>query len=255
MTTHRPAADVGASGYNYEHFGLEHRTMDRLDRPEVGQAAPDFTAQRLADGTTVELSDYRGRTVVLETGSATCPMYASRIAPMNALAEKFSDTAFLLLYTREAHPGENIGPHRSMADKIRGARLLAEEDGERRTVLIDDLAGTAHRAYGAMPDMLYVIDGEGTVVFRAQWNDPTLVEQALTALANGEEVLASPPPGFPATLPADRVTRGVAGAHLEPRGQAGHRRHGTRPPPPSTASAPSHPPPQTDPAGGPLSGA
>jgi hypothetical protein len=32
-----------------------------------------------------------------------------------------------------------------------------------------------------MPDTVYVIDGGGTVVLRAQWNHPELVEQALRA--------------------------------------------------------------------------
>ena len=47
------APDSTAFGYNYEHFGLEHRVMDQLGGVRVGEAAPDFTATRL-DGTQVK---------------------------------------------------------------------------------------------------------------------------------------------------------------------------------------------------------
>ncbi|GAA2011956.1 hypothetical protein GCM10009799_45290 [Nocardiopsis rhodophaea] len=217
MATSESAAQ--ASAYNYAHFSLEHRTMDRLEGPKVGEAAPDFTAQRLADAEAVKLSDYRGQTVVLETGSATCPIYVGRIGPMNALAQRYPEVAFLVLYTREAHPGENLGPHRSMADKVHHARLLPDADGERRTVLVDDLTGSAHMAYGAMPNTAYVIDGTGTVVVRAQWNDPELIDQTLEALASGGPVPTSPQPGFPARLSQDRATQDLFKRVMERSGQ------------------------------------
>ena len=62
-----------AFDYNYDHFGLDHRTMDHLEGVSIGESAPDFTAMRL-DGTTVKLSEFRGKPVVLETGSVSCPM-------------------------------------------------------------------------------------------------------------------------------------------------------------------------------------
>lgn len=172
--------------YNYEHFGLADRTLDRLGGPQVGDPAPDFRATDL-DGAEVALSDLRGRFVVLETGSATCPMYERGITAMNALAYRFPGVAFLLLYTREAHPGERLGPHRSQADKTAAAAMLRQADREGRRILIDGLDGRAHQAYGAMPNTVHVIDPHGTVVFRSMWNDPPVVEAALTrALAGGD---------------------------------------------------------------------
>jgi SAM-dependent methyltransferase len=179
-----PAADPEVLAYNYEHFGPAHITLDRLGGPEVGDAAPDFSATTLA-GTPFSLSDLRGRAVVLETGSATCPMYVKGIDAMNAVAGRFPEVAFLVLYTREAHPGEHVGPHRSGADKTRGARLIAEEDGERRTIVIDDLRGNAHQRYGAMFNTVHIIDAAGTIVFRALWNDPEAVEDVLRRLSEG----------------------------------------------------------------------
>ncbi|WP_189052752.1 TlpA family protein disulfide reductase [Longimycelium tulufanense] len=170
--------------YNYEHFSLAHRTLDRLEGVREGEPAPDFIASRL-DGTPVRLSDYRGRPVVLEAGSVTCPMYERGIDRMNALAFRYPDVAFLVLYTREAHPGERLGPHRNMDDKINAARFVAEADSEGRTILVDDLDGSAHRQYGMLPNTVHVIDPDGAVVFRSMWNDPSVVEHALRRMRSG----------------------------------------------------------------------
>lgn len=194
--------------YNYAHFDLAHRTLDRLDGPEVGQPAPDFEAERLADGARVWLSDFQGRIVVLETGSVTCPMYVGRIEPMAGLVDRFREAVFLVLYTREAHPGEHIGRHRDIEEKKHAARLLVAEEHERRTLLVDDLAGTAHRAYGAMPNMIYILDRDGRVAFRGLWNDPPVVEQALRQVIDGREAV-SPPPGFPTTPSPEGVRERV----------------------------------------------
>lgn len=183
---HAAAEDTTAAAYNYTYFSLGDRTLDRLGGPQVGEPAPDFLATDL-EGTEVRLSDFRGRFVVLEAGSATCPMYERGITVMNALAYRFPEVAFLLLYTREAHPGEHLGPHRTQAEKTAAAGLLRRADREGRRILVDDLAGHAHRAYGAMPNTVHLIDPHGTVVFRSMWNDPPVVETALAqALAGGD---------------------------------------------------------------------
>ena len=151
-----------------------------------GEPAPDFTATRL-DGTEVTLAAFRGKPVVLETGSVTCPMYAGRINTMKTLVSRFPEVTFLVLYVREAHPGERIGPHRSHADKVSNAWRAVNEDGEARTVLVDDELGTAHHRLGAMPNTVHVIDAQGIVVFRAMWNDPGAVETVLRRMQAGQD--------------------------------------------------------------------
>lgn len=182
-----PTAD--ALGYNYDHFGLEHRTMLHLEGVEIGQPAPDFTATRV-DGTQVKLSEFRGKPVVLETGSSSCPMYVSHIESMNALAYRFPDVTFLVLYVREAHPGQHIRAHRNAEQKTAAARIAVEEHREARIILVDDVGGTAHRLYGAMPNTVHVIDAKGTVAFRAMWNDPAAVDAALRRVLTGEDAAA-----------------------------------------------------------------
>lgn len=160
--------------------------MAHLGGVGVGEPAPDFTATRL-DGAKVKLSDFRGEPVVLETGSVSCPMYVSRVEPMNALALRYPDVKFLVLYVREAHPGQHIGAHRDDAQKTAAARIVVDEEREGRTVIVDDLTGTAHRLYGAMPNTVHVIDADGVVAFRAMWNDPPAVEAALRKLLAGKD--------------------------------------------------------------------
>jgi hypothetical protein len=85
----------------------------------------------------------------------------------------------VFVYTREAHPGEEVPHHDSFESKLACARLLRDETGIRRPILVDDLAGTVHRRYGMMPNMTWVIDRGGIVVFKANWTSAANVEAFL----------------------------------------------------------------------------
>ena len=164
--------------YNYRHFGPEYYDFRSFDGPVAGDEAPDFAATTLDSGS-VSLSDYRGRWVVLETGSLTCPITDSKVHAMDRLAGRFDDVEFVLLYTREAHPGERREAHRSFEEKLERARTFVAEYDVERTVLVDDLEGTAHRQYGGMPNSVHVINPDGVVVMRGDWNDVRAVESIL----------------------------------------------------------------------------
>ena len=90
-----------------------------------------------------------------------------------------NDVEFLVVYVREAHPGSRTNPHKSMDDKIACARETQEAYGDDRETLVDDLLGSMHQAYGSFPNMTYVIDPEGTVVFRCDWAFAHLIEGVL----------------------------------------------------------------------------
>jgi hypothetical protein len=166
--------------YNYARFTPDEYQLDKFPGPRPGATAVDFTATTL-DGESLRLSDLRGRTVVLETGSVTCPQYVARIPTMNRVAAKHPDVAFVLLYVREAHPGRAIAAHGSAEDKLGAARSLRSLEPERRVIAIDDLEGSAHRAYGSLPNIVYIIDQNGTVMFRGDWNDPKAVDAVLSS--------------------------------------------------------------------------
>ena len=86
----------------------------------------------------------------------------------------------MFVYTREAHPGEDVPHHDSFERKLASARLLRDETGISRTILVDDLAGTVHRRYGTMPNMTWVIDRGGRVAYKANWTSAANVEAFLT---------------------------------------------------------------------------
>jgi len=91
----------------------------------------------------------------------------------------------VFIYTREAHPGENVLYHDSFERKLACARLLAQEAGIGRDILVDDLDGTVHRAYGLMPNMTWVIDRGGRVVYKANWTGAANVEAFLDRFLAG----------------------------------------------------------------------
>jgi len=91
----------------------------------------------------------------------------------------------VFVYTREAHPGENVPRHDGFGRKLACARLLREEAGIRRDILVDDLAGTVHSAYGLMPNMTWLIDRGGRVVYKADWTSAANVEAFLVRFLAG----------------------------------------------------------------------
>jgi hypothetical protein len=171
----KPAA---TATYNYRHFGPEYYDFAEFDGRRPGETAPDFEATTL-EGDTVRLSEYGGQWVVLETGSITCPVTDSKVHAMDELQRTFDDVEFILLYTREAHPGERYDAHGSFQKKLDRAREFADDYGVERTVLVDDVEGSAHRQYGGMPNSVHIINPDGVVVMRGDWNNLTKVEEVL----------------------------------------------------------------------------
>lgn len=83
--------------------------------------------------------------------------------------------------------------HDSFERKLANARLLRDEVGIRRPILVDDLSGTVHRDYGEMPNMTWVIDRGGTVVYKANWTSAANVEGFLDRYLTARE---HRPPGI-----------------------------------------------------------
>ncbi len=102
-------------------------------------------------------------------------------AELDDLADRFADRGVtsVFVYTREAHPAENWRHHRTMDDKRAGARALEEHCQLRRKILLDDLSGGAHRAYGILPNMTWIVSPGGIVLYKAAWTAPEDVEDGL----------------------------------------------------------------------------
>jgi hypothetical protein len=103
---------------------------------------------------------------------------------MDDLAGRFADRAVrsVFIYTREAHPAENYRHHGSMDDKRRNARAFLEHSKVQRQILLDDLEGTAHRAYGSLPNMTWIVGRGGMIHYKSAWTSEADVADALEAV-------------------------------------------------------------------------
>lgn len=97
------------------------------------------------------------------------------------MAKEFAEYRFqfLFVYTREAHPSDRFPGHNSMMAKLEHARTMVQELGFERSMLVDKLEGDVHAAYGRLPNMSYIVDVNGTIIYRAAWTDPVTIRTAL----------------------------------------------------------------------------
>lgn len=103
---------------------------------------------------------------------------------MNEAAERFASQGIgsIFLYSHEAHPGENFPPLRSMEQKFKHAKALQQIYNVSRPILVDALDGACHRAYGGYPNMTWIINRSGTVMYKANWTSTESVVETLAYL-------------------------------------------------------------------------
>ena len=172
--------------YNYDRFSADDYDLNQFDGPTTGEKAPDFTCTTI-DNQSKRILDFDGDFLVLEFGSITCPLFQQRRGVMSPLRTQFPNVSHTILYVREAHPGRNIPSHQSLEEKQNCAQMLKEKDGEDRLILIDQVDGAAHQAYGSLPNSVFIIDVNGRVVYHAEWNNASATQQALSALVEGKD--------------------------------------------------------------------
>ncbi|HVB11266.1 MAG TPA: hypothetical protein VNM16_12990 [Bacillota bacterium] len=95
--------------------------------------------------------------------------------------------ASVFLYTREAHPGEQAPHHTSLEDKLALASRFQARWQIARPILVDDLDGPLHRAYGTLPNMTHIVSPGGRILYRAAWTDAASIEWALEYLLREAE--------------------------------------------------------------------
>jgi peroxiredoxin len=169
----------------------------------IGQPAPTFVASD-ANGKTVSLADFRGRTVVLEWVNPECPYVRKHYASgnMQATQKAAASKGVVWLSVNSTHAGH--------VDFKRPTEMTAwaQRQGAAPTATLMDAEGKIGRAYGARttPHM-YVIDANGTLVYAGGIDDrpsanPADVKGAKN-LVNAAlvDVQAGKPVAQPATRP------------------------------------------------------
>ena len=125
-----------------------------------GNPAPDFTLPS-ASGETVSLSDFSGKTVILEWTNHGCPFVQKHYdsGNMQSLQTQYTGDEVVWLSIISSAPGKqgHVTPDKALA-------LTTSREAAPTHVLLDE-DGTVGKMYGAKttPHM-YVIDEEGTML-------------------------------------------------------------------------------------------
>jgi peroxiredoxin len=131
------------------------------DVPPVGGEAPDFSLKD-TKGQTHSVSQYKGKTVVLEWFNPECPFVKKHYGSdnMQKLQKEFTDKGVVWFTIDSSAEGKEGYITPEQADKI------MTQWKTHQTALLLDPAGVAGKAYGAKntPDMI-VINPEGKIVY------------------------------------------------------------------------------------------
>lgn len=191
------AAIAGPAAFNY----FDEPDIKLVDLV-VGQPAPAFTLPA-ANGKSVSLADYKGRTVVLEWNNPGCPFVKKQYGSGNmqkAQAAAAQDGVVWLTINSGA-PGKQ--GHMDGEE----AQAFVAEAGARPAAYLLDPQGQVGRAYGARttPHM-YVINGAGSLVYagaidNTEGSDRTDIQVRNHVLAALTELKAGQPVSVPSSRP------------------------------------------------------
>lgn len=143
----------------------------------IGEKAPAFTLTDLDDNAHA-LADYAGKTVVLEWVNPNCP-FSDRHAKektMTELADRYGDVVWLGINSTSPD-------HKDFLTRAEHA-AWASDRGVDYAILYDE-SGTVGHAYDAKttPHM-YIIDGEGEVIYNGAIDDDPPGRMEQTARTN-----------------------------------------------------------------------
>src|SRR3981081_1167323 len=128
-------------------------TLFAADVPPVGSAAPEFSLPD-AKGQTHSVSQYKGKTVVLEWFNPECPFVKKHYGSdnMQKLQKQFTDKGVVWLTIDSSAEGNEGYLNADQAEKI------MTQWKTHQTALLLDRDGAAGKAYGAKntPDMIVV---------------------------------------------------------------------------------------------------
>ena len=126
----------------------------------VGQPAPDF---RLSDtaGQSVSLSQFKGKTVVLEWNNPGCPFVRKHYnGNMQALQKDFTQkgVVWLAVNSTETRSGDYLAPEQ--------LALWMRDKGASPTATLMDVDGKAGTAFGArVTPHMYIVNAQGLLVY------------------------------------------------------------------------------------------
>jgi hypothetical protein len=90
------------------------------------------------------------------------------VEPLKGLHRRWGDAVhFVDVVVRQIHPGPGVPAYRSEVQKTADAEAYRRDEGIPWTVLVDDVRGSVHQAYGGLANPAYLIGTDGRVSFYA----------------------------------------------------------------------------------------
>jgi peroxiredoxin len=170
---------------------------------DIHQAAPAFSAQG-ADGKTINLSDYKGKTVVLEWTNQDCPFVKKHYESGNIpkLQQEAASKGVVWLQVISSAPGEQgqvDGPSALKANDYRGAKPAG---------VVLDPQGKVGKLYGAQTTPhIFIVDAQGKLAYKGGIDSIASTNQADIAKAEPyvsnaiKALVAGQPVAQPSTRP------------------------------------------------------
>lgn len=159
---------------------------------QIGQEAPAFAATDI-NGQPVKLSDFRGKTVVLEWTNPECPVVGRHYKTGNipALQKEATGEGVVWILINSGAKGEqgDFEP-----DQV---KAWLQKNGASATAYLRDRDGSIGKLYGAKTTPhLFIVDKEGKLAYRGGIDNnrrshegaDNYVKNALTSLRNGTPV-------------------------------------------------------------------
>jgi hypothetical protein len=173
------------------------------DEPQVGQPAPDFSAQDSA-GKTRHLADFRGKTVVLEWTNADCPFTRKHYTSgnMQSLQTLAQEHGVVWLSVISSAPGKQGYVDGAGADALTRSRKAAPA-----AVLLDPTGAVGRLYHAKTTPHMFVIDSKGELRYMGGIDSLATTDEADIAKAEPYlkeamlEVVDDKPVGHPVTRP------------------------------------------------------
>lgn len=177
-------------------LALALTTTMAFAEPTIDQAAPTFTA-KAADGSTIDLANLKGKTVVLEWTNNECPFvkkHYDNSGNIPALQKEFTGKGIVWLQVLSSAPGKQGYVDGAGAIKLNKDRKAAPTN----TILDPD--GTLAKLYGAQTTPhFFIINDQGVLVYKGGVDSTpstkaedipsatNYVREALAAIASGKK--------------------------------------------------------------------
>lgn len=174
---------------NFDHVG-----------PQVGDQLPDLKLRTLK-GEPQRLADaWHAGPALIVTSSFTCPKSRSRWPELKAIVEKYEDKLnVVIVYVIEAHPVGSVCPYKGVEDitpenqrdgilrhqpATLDDRLELAKDFKRylhvsTPIYVDTIKNEAWRAFGAAPNIAFLVDENGIVKARQGWFEGEAMQSAV----------------------------------------------------------------------------